>query len=253
MAPGRPNLELMSLEQSSRGTWLAILKRLYPVYPRPQLTVPDAFDMLPVVHQYGFKSVLSEVLDVLGTKFPGELTTAPYSPCYIIRWLNLADTLQLDALRAMCMRKVRDMAFKKELEAAVLVPPLPRSEGVRHATGNPNAVVPEMCPCGCENCIRIMWCATHKGWECQKLEFIPATVQILSQSSPRTSGSLCSIFPERQAHPSGQHHAAEPSHPGGAAEQRCGHPGRQLRQRDRKESPDLMAYQEGRQDIDALA
>lgn len=166
----RPSTTVLKVDRGSRSTWLAILKHLYPLYPRPQLTVEAAVDMLPVVHQYDFKTVQAELMGFLSTKFPSGLTAAPGSPCSVIRWLSLADNLQLDALRAMCMQKIRDMAFKNQLDATVLIQTQIVAREVRqlHIPGYQNVPGLETCVRGHVNCTDMRWCAVEKSWKCCK-------------------------------------------------------------------------------------
>eukprot|EP00955_Chlamydomonas_euryale_P114122 366256-Chlamydomonas_euryale.AAC.10 len=41
-----------------------------------------------------------------GVRVSQELSVDPGSPCYVMRWLALADQLKLEAIEEMCMSKV---------------------------------------------------------------------------------------------------------------------------------------------------
>ena len=104
----------------SLNVWQSILVHLYPVRPKPELSTDSVYYMLPLLHKYNIKCILGDCLEFLDTQFPASLSPEPNSSCCIINWLKLADDLQLDDLRAVCMAKVRDMAHNKKLGAALI-------------------------------------------------------------------------------------------------------------------------------------
>mmetsp|Transcript_21783 Transcript_21783/g.65153 ORF Transcript_21783/g.65153 Transcript_21783/m.65153 type:complete len:305 (-) Transcript_21783:162-1076(-) len=149
------------------AAWRAILARLYPMHPRPKLTASDAYEMLPVVHMYDMRVVQAKVLSYLAKHFPQELSVDPGSPCYVMRWLALADQLKLEAIEEMCMSKIRDMAHKRQLEAVLLAsvprtlrtvprvtPLVPRPPGYGTCNGYNHG----------SDCVQ--WCINCNKWTC---------------------------------------------------------------------------------------
>ena len=135
--------------------WQGILVRLYPV-AKPMLSMKHVYDMLPLLHKYNIKGVMDECLEYLSYHFPASLSREPSSPCYIINWLKLADDLQLDDLRAVCMAKFRDMAHKKELGAAMIFPYHLRQRPAR----------PDSCPVNHHSAACPAWCNKCGLWVC---------------------------------------------------------------------------------------
>lgn len=168
----RPQPLLLKVDRGSTNTWLAILKRLYPMHPRPELSIEDSFHMLPVTHQYDLRTVQSEIMALLGLKLPTQLTGTPKSPFYVIHWLHLADNLQLDALRTICMNKLKDMTVSKQLATALLgarqtAEARRQQIGVHQPTGQDWILAPSTCPCGkTSSCPRLRWCKNHQSWMC---------------------------------------------------------------------------------------
>ncbi|KAG1674726.1 hypothetical protein FOA52_013561 [Chlamydomonas sp. UWO 241] len=83
----------------SFGTWIYILSDLYPLHDPPALTLGSVLTMLPVVHKYNFTKLLTRLV-VFVKENLGRLGHEPHkSTTYAIRWLALAELLQLDELR----------------------------------------------------------------------------------------------------------------------------------------------------------
>ncbi|KAG1680630.1 hypothetical protein FOA52_015079 [Chlamydomonas sp. UWO 241] len=96
----------------SLGTWTYILSCLYPLHDQPDLTLLSVYTLLPVVHKYDFTKLLGRLVAIVMGKRE-ELSADPGSfSRYVIRWLALAERLQLDKLRELCLDKLR--SFKKE-------------------------------------------------------------------------------------------------------------------------------------------
>mmetsp|Transcript_13899 Transcript_13899/g.30007 ORF Transcript_13899/g.30007 Transcript_13899/m.30007 type:complete len:279 (+) Transcript_13899:107-943(+) len=116
---GQPH---QTLEVDGTGaSWYHVLTRLYPgVYPRPELNLNTTHCMLPVAHKYGLTSLQQEILDYLHTQLPSRLSTNPSDDAFVLRWLALADDLQLDSLQGLCVGRVRSMAAGKKLGVALL-------------------------------------------------------------------------------------------------------------------------------------
>ncbi|KAG1659194.1 hypothetical protein FOA52_005672 [Chlamydomonas sp. UWO 241] len=91
--------------EGSMAAWRNIMSRLYPMHPRPKLTVQGAYEMLPVAHQYDMTAVMAKLSAFLSKVFPEALSPDPSSQAYVMKWMSLADRLQLEGLREVCMRK----------------------------------------------------------------------------------------------------------------------------------------------------
>ncbi|KAG1670275.1 hypothetical protein FOA52_003625 [Chlamydomonas sp. UWO 241] len=101
-------------------TWTYILKDLYPQYDPPALTLSSVYKLLPVVHKYDFTKLLERMVAFV-KGMSGALSHDPAHPTiYIIRWLALAEVLQLDALRELCLGKLRGMT-REQRKAALVV------------------------------------------------------------------------------------------------------------------------------------
>ena len=120
--------------EGSREAWLLVLELVYSLFPRPELSVDRVHTMLPVLHEYDVAGPLGECLRYLGKLFPDKLSTEPEDPCYVLRWLKLADDLQLDNLHDMCMAKVRSVAASKQLHQATLSQAKPQGPFVQCST-----------------------------------------------------------------------------------------------------------------------
>jgi hypothetical protein len=107
--------------------------------------------------RYNFKAVLSEISTFLTQQLPQALSDDPKHPDFVFTWLQLADDLQLDYLRAICMCKVRGMAFRKQLEPLL----------VNNAPATPSYFPAKpSCPIGHPAGGCMMWCATCIAWNC---------------------------------------------------------------------------------------
>jgi hypothetical protein len=111
---------LFSQVDGSLGTWTYILSCLYPLHDQPELTLGSVYTLLPVVHKFDFPKLLTRLLGFVKGKRgvlnhdADDQTTNP------IRWLALAERLQLDELRELCLGKLRDMS-KEQRKAALIV------------------------------------------------------------------------------------------------------------------------------------
>ncbi|GFH08546.1 BTB domain-containing protein [Haematococcus lacustris] len=84
---------------STKEEWLLVISQLYPIVPRPELSLQQLQQMLPVVHKYNFPELLQHVSSRLATELPNTWSLDPTAPGYIIKWLVTAEQLQLDALK----------------------------------------------------------------------------------------------------------------------------------------------------------
>ena len=65
-------------------------------------------------------SLQASMLAFLYARFPAELSPDPRHEGYVMAWLALADELQIDELRSVCLRFVRGLAFNGRLEDTLL-------------------------------------------------------------------------------------------------------------------------------------
>ncbi|KAG1669246.1 hypothetical protein FOA52_003283 [Chlamydomonas sp. UWO 241] len=101
----------------SFGTWTYILTYLYPLHDRPGLTLESIYMLLLVVHKYDFTRLLTRL--VAFVKESGQLDHWHYEcATYVINWLALAERLQLDELREVCLARLRGMT-KEQRNAAL--------------------------------------------------------------------------------------------------------------------------------------
>ncbi|KAJ9519711.1 hypothetical protein QJQ45_013341 [Haematococcus lacustris] len=84
---------------STKEEWLLVISQLYPIVPRPELSLQQLQQVLPVVHKYNFPELLQFVSSRLATQLPGSWSLDPSAAGYIIKWLVTAEQLQLDALK----------------------------------------------------------------------------------------------------------------------------------------------------------
>jgi hypothetical protein len=114
----------------SLGTWTTILNFLYPLHESPALDLGSVYTLLPTVHKYDFSKAITRRL--MAFVKDQELGFDPYLPkTYVVRWIALAQHLQLDELRALCLGRLRG-ASRQELEQAIMMPTPPSLErGVR--------------------------------------------------------------------------------------------------------------------------
>ncbi|KAG1673772.1 hypothetical protein FOA52_002341 [Chlamydomonas sp. UWO 241] len=102
----------------SLGTWTYILADLYPQYDPPALSLDSVYRLLPVVHKYAFTKLLSRLVAFVKEK-GSELDHYPeYPTTYVIRWLALAEHLQLDELIQLGIGRLRGMT-RKQLQMAI--------------------------------------------------------------------------------------------------------------------------------------
>ncbi|KAG1654975.1 hypothetical protein FOA52_004562 [Chlamydomonas sp. UWO 241] len=103
----------------SFGTWVYILTQLYQRRDPPDLTLRSVYVLLPVVHKYDFTMLLTRLKAFIKKKIEA-LSYVPSHSHYVIRWLALAERLQLDDLRELCLGRLRSMT-RKEIEEAITV------------------------------------------------------------------------------------------------------------------------------------
>ncbi|KAG1669273.1 hypothetical protein FOA52_003311 [Chlamydomonas sp. UWO 241] len=108
------------LVTGSLGTWIYILSCLYPLHNHPELTLGSVFTLLPVVHKYDFTKLLTRLVAFVKER-SWELDHDTDLPArFVICWLALAQRLQLDELRELCLARLRGMS-KEQRQSALTV------------------------------------------------------------------------------------------------------------------------------------
>ncbi|KAG1666999.1 hypothetical protein FOA52_014311 [Chlamydomonas sp. UWO 241] len=103
----------------SLGAWTYVLMDLYPLHDPPALTWGSVFTLLPVAHKYDFPRLLARLVAFVKDNSDA-LTHDSKLKAYSIRWLALAERLQLDELRELVLGKVRGMT-REQLQQAIAV------------------------------------------------------------------------------------------------------------------------------------
>jgi hypothetical protein len=103
----------------SLGAWMYVVRYLYPEHDPPALTLSSVHTLLPVVHKYDFPKLLARLISFVKSK-SGALSHDPAEPSYIVRWLALAERLQLDDLCEVCLDRLRSMS-KEHRKSALTV------------------------------------------------------------------------------------------------------------------------------------
>jgi len=105
----------------SFGSWTYILSCLYPLHDSPAITLGSVLTLLPVVHKYDFTKLLTRL--VAFVKANEEMLCHDFDRMdkYVINWLALAERLQLDELRELCLNRLRGFS-KTELQMAIIEP-----------------------------------------------------------------------------------------------------------------------------------
>ncbi|KAG1655836.1 hypothetical protein FOA52_013292 [Chlamydomonas sp. UWO 241] len=102
----------------SLGSWTYIMADLHQLREPPALSLSGVYELLPVVHKYDFSRLLARLVAFVRVE-RGRLFADPESSeTYVVRWLALAERLQLDELHELCLGRVREMT-KKQLRRAV--------------------------------------------------------------------------------------------------------------------------------------
>ncbi|KAG1667000.1 hypothetical protein FOA52_014312 [Chlamydomonas sp. UWO 241] len=104
----------------SFGAWAYILMDLYPLHDPPALTWGSVYTLLPVAHKYNFTKLLARLMAFVKDNSKALTHNLMFNRRYVIRWLALAERLQMDELRKQVLGKVRSMT-KEELQKAFFV------------------------------------------------------------------------------------------------------------------------------------
>ncbi|KAJ9520162.1 hypothetical protein QJQ45_030086, partial [Haematococcus lacustris] len=89
---------------STKEEWLLVISQLYPIVPRPEMSLQQLQQVLPVVHKHNFPELLQFVETRLVTQLSNSWSLDPSAPGYIIKWLVTAEQLQLDALKQAALK-----------------------------------------------------------------------------------------------------------------------------------------------------
>jgi hypothetical protein len=106
------------------GAWTYILSFLYPLltpalHKQPEIIMSGVYTLLPVVHKYDFPKLLSRLMAFV-ERNSESLSHYPAEPSYIVRWLALAERLQLDELLEVCLGRLWAMT-RQQLQIAITV------------------------------------------------------------------------------------------------------------------------------------
>ncbi|KAL6761690.1 hypothetical protein V8C86DRAFT_3023709 [Haematococcus lacustris] len=142
---------LVKVSSSTKEEWLLVISQLYPIVPRPELSLQQLQQVLPVVHKYNFPELLQYVSGRLVTELPSTWSLKPADPGYIIKWLVTAEQLQLDALKEAALGGIKKQCpyqIKRQMAAKVLdadllnLSPGLMLEALRTCTCNPALWLP---------------------------------------------------------------------------------------------------------------
>ncbi|GFH08561.1 BTB domain-containing protein [Haematococcus lacustris] len=97
----------VKMSGTTKEEWLLVISQLYPIVPRPELSLQQLQQVLPVVHKYNFPELLQFVGSRLATKLPDSWSLDPSAPGYIIKWLVTAEQLQLGDLKKAALEGLR--------------------------------------------------------------------------------------------------------------------------------------------------
>ncbi|KAJ9519480.1 hypothetical protein QJQ45_000573 [Haematococcus lacustris] len=114
---------LVKVSGSTKEEWLLVISQLYPIIPHPELSLPQLQQVLPVVHKYNFLELLQYVNGRLVTELPSCWSLNPSAPGYIIKWLVMAEQLQLDVLKQAALEGLKKQPpnqIKGQMAAKVL-------------------------------------------------------------------------------------------------------------------------------------
>ncbi|KAG1670967.1 hypothetical protein FOA52_011402 [Chlamydomonas sp. UWO 241] len=104
----------------SIGVWTYILSCLYPLHDQPHLTLRAVYALLPVVHKYNFAKLITRLVGFVKEKIQTLSHNPDDSETCVIRWIELAERLQLDGLRELCLSRLGEM-MKEQRETAITV------------------------------------------------------------------------------------------------------------------------------------
>ncbi|KAG1664098.1 hypothetical protein FOA52_013282 [Chlamydomonas sp. UWO 241] len=94
---------------------------LYPLHDAPALTWGCVYTLLPVVHKYNFPKLLTRLMAFIKEESEAlDMHDPDCTDIYVFRWLALAERLQLDVLRELCLDKVQVMT-SAQLRTALTV------------------------------------------------------------------------------------------------------------------------------------
>ncbi|KAJ9519870.1 hypothetical protein QJQ45_014583 [Haematococcus lacustris] len=127
------NCTSVKVSGSTKEEWLLVISQLYPIVPRPELSLQQLQQVLPVVHKvlsimiavrfHNFPELLQYVESRLATQLASTWSLDPSAPGYIIKWLVTAEQLQLDALKQAALeglKKQPGQQFQMRMESNVL-------------------------------------------------------------------------------------------------------------------------------------
>ncbi|KAG1673421.1 hypothetical protein FOA52_002186 [Chlamydomonas sp. UWO 241] len=106
------------LLDGSLSTWIYILSDLYPQGQPPTLTLDGVYMLLPVVHKYNLPRLHVRLVAFV-KEHSAELSADPkVTSTSVMRWMSLAESLQLDELHDLCYDRL--VGIEKKLEVATI-------------------------------------------------------------------------------------------------------------------------------------
>eukprot|EP00197_Chlamydomonas_leiostraca_P009741 CAMPEP_0202868636 /NCGR_PEP_ID=MMETSP1391-20130828/10984_1 /ASSEMBLY_ACC=CAM_ASM_000867 /TAXON_ID=1034604 /ORGANISM="Chlamydomonas leiostraca, Strain SAG 11-49" /LENGTH=395 /DNA_ID=CAMNT_0049548823 /DNA_START=30 /DNA_END=1217 /DNA_ORIENTATION=+ len=103
----------LQVHEDSVDAWRAALLFLYPVFPRPAMTLALAHTLLPVAHKYDMGGLLGEALGFVVERSPS-LTLSDQPPeTSLLAWCQLAECLHLPPLLEACLARAASFSVSQ--------------------------------------------------------------------------------------------------------------------------------------------
>ncbi|KAG1655834.1 hypothetical protein FOA52_013290 [Chlamydomonas sp. UWO 241] len=94
----------------SLGSWTYIMTDLHQLPEPPALSLSGVYELLPVVHKYDFSRLLARLVAFIRLQRGRLLADPDHFETYVVRWLALAERLQLDELHELCLGRAPKLA-----------------------------------------------------------------------------------------------------------------------------------------------
>ena len=156
--------------EGDHHAWTKLLDRLYPCCNNDTWSLEEAKQILPLVHRYDIHLLLDSILRFLLPILPKSLSTHSSSPGFVLSWLKIADSLQIDEVKAICLAFIQNAAYEQKIERMIFcsIPDLT----VKLVKNQPKTPCPTTCPrfshSGSRTC-SIEWCERCSSWGCVAL------------------------------------------------------------------------------------
>ncbi|KAL6757452.1 hypothetical protein V8C86DRAFT_2623291 [Haematococcus lacustris] len=112
LAPGGKDHGKRNLKaaDTTRRQWQLLAGQLYPVHwPKPELSLKEWLELLPLAHTYHISSIEDQARGTLTSLLRGQLSLSLYSVGYIAKWLRVAEQYQLAWLKDVVLAAWREM------------------------------------------------------------------------------------------------------------------------------------------------